>query len=352
MDIKNNSNDQCADDDSFDCMVNKVRSSNQKSTAEEPKKDITQTDKDYAALKQAGSDVAGAVGAPSASSIPPRVYGYGLGAFAGPPAANFLQRFSRDSLEKAALNKQLEQLSVAQQRAQLAQKQASIGQNVTPEESVVYRKPSGHENYISAMQGESEVPYALSSQATSMRGDEPTGATAIMRDNAAREAKAKNIASGYQLTGEDVVPKAPGKAQLYLPEGMKLPSQEAADALQPSVGALEKAGQKLSQVGGDVGSYAKLLANSPLAKGILHGANLLGTGLQSISDIYNKDPTGLAIDAFQVGLPMATGPAGVLTGTTVSEAARYLKDNPDVRKKLSDEMTTTINAFGSGDFTP
>jgi hypothetical protein len=171
------------------------------------------------------------------------------------------------------------------------------------------------------MSGE-RVPEALSREVQGM-GRGPQGATTISEQNARLAAKAREIAPGYVLQGENVPAEPPRSFQLLAKPGT-IPTAPAPAVVQPST--LETAAQMAKKITQPVSTFL----NIPVVKGALHGANILGTGLQALEDIYHKDPLGLAITAGQAASGLL-GPGGALIGIPLGEGVRYL------RKHLSEQ---------------
>lgn len=187
---------------------------------------------------------------------------------------------------------------------------------------------SGTRNYANVMPGQ-QIPEAVLETVEDMTKGNPRGKGAY--DVAARDAAnlAKINAMGgthYELTGEGLPPKASKPFQLMMPHGQPITGASAAATAAPTVASESK----LLSLLRSFPQYGHMILSNPVVKGALHGANVLGTGVQAATDIYNKDPIGGLITAGQVagsiaGAPELAIPAG--------EMARYIRQNPEEFKK-------------------
>jgi hypothetical protein len=334
---------------------------------QEKKKDssqLTQNQKDRQAISNVAKSTLNALGNPSASDIAPRYFGYGAGAIAGPPAAMLLQKVSPENLMAGQLQRDISSLAVPQMQAELAKRKAAL--NPQPEQPTIqYQKPAGNPKYVHSMAGTGEeVPINLANSAVSMRSGDPTGMGAhdILDANAQAADLQRRLGGGdYTLHTQGVTPSAKPEvpAQLFLPEGEKLPSQVLAEkqaaeqaAAKAAKGVMGKTAEAVGTKAGQALDYGKMLLNTPAAKAIMHGANIGATGVQGIADIYNEDPLGMAIDVGQLGANIFGGPLVKIGGLTVGETARYLKEHPEVRNQIENTQIakSAINAIENTDY--
>jgi len=320
-----------------------------------PPKPKTQAQKDQEAMSSMTKSALNAVGSPDISNIEPRYFGYGTGAIAGPMASKLFRSISPENLKAAQIGREIKELTIPEMQAELERRKAALNPEPT-QPTIEFKKPAGNPKYVQSMAGTGEqVPINLANSAVSMRSGDPTGMGAhdILDANArAANIQKKLVGGDYTLHTEGLVPSAQPQvpSQLYLPEGEKLPSQVLAEqqaAAKAARGVLGQAADVVGSKAGNVLDYGKLLLKTPLAKSIMRGANIVGPVVQAGSDIYNQDPTGLAIDAAQMGADIFGGPIGQIGGLLGGETARYLKDNPEVIKRIEQSPLNLGTSFAT-----
>jgi len=187
---------------------------------------------------------------------------------------------------------------------------------------------SGTRNYANVMPGQ-QIPEAVLETVEDMTKGNPRGKGAydVAEKDAANLAKINAMGgSHYELTGEGLPQKAPKPFQLMMPHGQPITNasavSNAASAISPE--------SRLSVMLKAFPEYANMVLSNPVVKGGLHAANILGTGVQAATDIYNKDPVGGLITAGQLAGSALGSPELAIPA---AELARHIRQNPEEFKK-------------------
>lgn len=300
------------------------------------------TAENQAAFIQAMKDAKQRVMDLNFGNVEPRHIGYGAGLLTGPT------RFAQSAVQA------FDPLAVKERLAQLAARQAAVSGG--PQHGIVGFRAndpmaSGSENYLRKVPGGSQLPANLLAQAEDMSKGHPSGKGAW--DIAEKDADAmRKIAAltgegTYSLQGEGVAPPNPKPVQLMLPEGVNYtPSSSASTGALP-VAEEASALSKLKNAASVPLDYARGVLAHPAVNAGLHAANILGTGAQAISDVYNQDYPGLGITAAQAagsafGFPEVAIPAG--------EAIRYLRAHPETAQTIGDALQKQNQLRGQSRF--
>ena len=188
---------------------------------------------------------------------------------------------------------------------------------------------SAARNYANVMPGQ-QIPEAVLQTVEDMSKNNPRGMGAhdVAAKDAANLAKIRSMpgGSGYELLGEGLPEKAPKPFQMMLPPGEQIPlAGQTAKAVPQAMSE-----SKLISMLKAFPEYAQMILSNPVIKGALHGANLLGTGVQAATDVYNKDPMGGLITAGQIAGSVAGFPELAIPA---AEIARHVRQNPEEWKK-------------------
>ena len=200
---------------------------------------------------------------------------------------------------------------------------------------------SATRNYANVMPGQ-QMPEAVLQTVEDMTKGNPRGLGAY--DVAARDAK--NMATihalgggHYELQGEGLPAKTPLPFQLMAEPGTfsstgKAPLTQAANAASESkfMGAMKK-----------IPEYAGSFFSHPNVQGAMHGANILGTTVQGLTDIYNKDPVGGLITTGQAAGSLAGFPELAIP---LAELARYYRSHPEISETPEPKKQFVHRGFG------
>ena len=304
------------------------------------KKKAPTTAENQAAFVQALKDAKQRIMDLNFGDAEPRHAGYAAGLLAGPT------KFAQGVVNA------FDPIAVRERLAQLAARKAAVSGN--PNHGFLGFRvndptASGSENYLRKMPGGDQIPANIVAQVEDMSKGNPSGKGAW--DLAAKDAEAMgkiNALEGagtYTLQGEGV-PQAPAKpVQFMLPNGVNYTPGASAGAL-----PVAEEASTLSKLKGALNTplnYARGVLAHPAVNAGLHAANVVGSGVQALSDVYNQDWPGLAITGGQVvgsaaGFPEFAIPA--------AEAIRYLRAHPEKSQAMGDALQKGNQVWGQSRF--
>ena len=282
---------------------------------------------------------------PENLELAPRAYGYMAGAMLGPVAAKVASSLSPQNLENQALLRQERSLDLAARTEKLKQIDELVknGMSYSDAQKIVdhpfqfsqrtIKNAPAPRNYTQAMANTLQpVPQAVLEGVSDYKQGYKVAQEQRELDELANRVARRHGFGGYELTGEGVPPQTrPAQIGRVTP----LFDDFSANMPPPSVG-MEQVPSGTSKVGQAFSRPARYISNvlqHPVAKAGMTGAAVVGSGLQALSDVANKDWVGLGIDAAQLGLM----PVAPFLGGLGAEGIRWSREHPEEFEKAIHE---------------